>query len=76
MMAWRLLLEKGAAVDAKRASGARGGDAKTAWHAPLMNPCARGHVEAARLLLEKGAAVEAKHENGSFGHGPLRRARR
>ena len=41
----RLLLEKGAAVDARTK---KGGTA-------LMLACKTGHVEAARLLLEKGA---------------------
>ena len=41
----RLLLEKGAAVDAQMEDG------RTA----LMLACTNGHVEAARLLLEKGA---------------------
>ena len=41
----RLLLEKGAAVDAQRKDGATA----------LMLACLGGHVEAARLLLEKGA---------------------
>ena len=41
----RLLLEKGAAVDAKTKYGLT----------PLMSACMTGHVEAARLLLEKGA---------------------
>ena len=41
----RLLLEKGAAVDAQREDGITA----------LMDACGRGQVEAARLLLEKGA---------------------
>ena len=41
----RLLLEAGAAVDAKNEQGTT----------PLMLACMTGHVEAARLLLEKGA---------------------
>ena len=41
----RLLLEKGAAVDAKTEYGLT----------PLMSACMTGHVEAARLLLENGA---------------------
>ena len=53
--ALRLLLEKGAAVDAKNKAGAT----------PLMGACLGGHVEAARLLLEKGAAVDAQAEDGA-----------
>ena len=45
MEAARLLLEAGAAVDAKEECG----------RTPLMGACMHGHVEAARLLLEKGA---------------------
>ena len=45
MEAARLLLEKGAAVDARREDGGTA----------LMVACECGHVEAARLLLEKGA---------------------
>ena len=41
----RLLLEKGAAVDAQDENGVT----------PLMTACEEGHVEVARLLLEKGA---------------------
>jgi len=41
----RLLLEKGAAVDAQVKDG----------RTPLMMACQTGHVEMARLLLEKGA---------------------
>ena len=50
----RLLLERGAAVDATTKKGST----------PLMLACKHGHVEAARLLLEKGAAVDAKNEEG------------
>ena len=50
----RLLLEKGAAVDAQREDGVTA----------LMLACQNGHVEAARLLLEKGAAVDANMEDG------------
>ena len=41
----KLLLEKGAAVDAKDKNGV----------SALMMACTNGHVDAARLLLEEGA---------------------
>ena len=51
----RLLLEKGAAVDAKDEHG----------QTPLVRACLTGHVEAARLLLEKGADRTLKTKNGN-----------
>ncbi len=48
----KLLLEKGADVNAKGEHG---------W-TPLMEAANRGHSEAAKLLLEKGADVNLKHE--------------
>ena len=45
MEAARLLLEKGAAVNAQNKGGSTA----------LMSACEKGHVEVARLLLEKGA---------------------
>ena len=50
----KLLLEKGAAVDAAD------GDGETPLHWALDN----GHVEVVRLLLEKGAAVDAADRDG------------
>ena len=50
----RLLLEKGAAVDAQVKDG----------RTPLMMACKGGHVEAARLLLEKGADRTLREEQG------------
>ena len=51
----RLLLERGAAVDAK--DGDMG-------ETPLMKACYNGHVEAARLLLEKSADVNVADMHG------------
>ena len=54
MEAARLLLEKGAAVDAKQEQGSTA----------LMLACQDGQVEAARLLLEKGADRTLADEEG------------
>ena len=51
----RLLLERGAPVDASTEGGTTA----------LILACQNGHVEAARLLLEKGAAVDAQREDGA-----------
>jgi ankyrin repeat protein len=55
----KLLLEKGADIEAKDQSG----------RTPLLWAAAQGHKALAQLLLEKGADIEAK-ENGS-GRTPL-----
>ena len=51
----KLLLDKGAAVDAVKKDG---------WTA-LMWAANKGHAAVARLLLDKGAAVDAAEEDGS-----------
>ncbi|OPY01452.1 MAG: Ankyrin repeat protein [Syntrophorhabdus sp. PtaB.Bin047] len=52
----RLLLEKGAKVNARR---------KDDGHTPLHEACMHGHVDAASLLIEKGAKVNAKNTWGA-----------
>ena len=57
----RLLIDKGAQVEAKDSDG---------W-TPLHSAALRGHVEIVRLLCDRGADVEAR-DNG--GRRPLHRA--
>ncbi|RYP16766.1 hypothetical protein DL767_010132 [Monosporascus sp. MG133] len=50
----RLLVEKGAAIEAKDKEG----------RTPLSWAAAKGHEAVVRLLVEKGAVIEAKDESG------------
>ena len=62
----RLLIDKGAQVEAKDGTGC----------APLHFAAIQGHVEIVRLLCDRGADVEARHNGGgrplhasaSYGH--------
>ena len=49
-----LLLQKGAAVNWRRADG---------W-TPLMSACSGGHLPVAQLLLDAGASVDLAAEDG------------
>ena len=60
----RLLLEKGAAVDAKNKKGTTA----------LMGTCMLGHVEAAQLLLEKGADRTLADNDGDAAASYVERA--
>ena len=51
----RLLLDKGAQLEAKNSYG----------FTPLHSAAARGHVKIVRLLCNRGADVEARGKNGS-----------
>ncbi|MEU8826970.1 ankyrin repeat domain-containing protein [Streptomyces sp. NPDC048636] len=55
----RLLLDAGAEVNARSASG---------WTA-LMRACDAGHLDCARVLLDAGAAVGARNDEGYTAHG-------